>query len=652
MDTPTIDEDVVLFICDHCGEPVLQSKLEEETADDQEACKNLTICYQCLIEDFTWCDECCNYVENDDMVEIHREFGINFEICRDCAESDRGGDFTWCSHCEEWWISSNMHDYDGGDECCCSNCLENMEINECSECGELVSERYTHWHHENAYCAGCFEEQGYSDDNDEEIAITCYHGFNAWVPRTTKPDEKLLFGFELEVYNKENNISNTNAATEVKRIMNQLVVCSYDGSIGDGFEIISHPMSYSYFLTQLDKIQEMLTYLRDKGFTSHNAGCCGLHIHVSREGLGCNSEERNNTINNALLLFENFMEEITIFSRRREADIARWSQFLSKAVYNTGDKLIGLKFVDDHKGTTNRYVAINLENKCTIEFRIFRGTLNFTSFMACFQFVNNLIEKSQHESIKGLTWKQLLGKDKEVREYNKIRGIESTIRAKEIIVRGDKKKHTEHVVDIPDEYTGTIGRRAVARMTDTSGISGVSGDTIPLDNNTIYHSVNDIDEAVQRAMTERLNMAGHIHSDTIDYTEVDVLETAPNEPVFHYDTRALTSSIDRLEVRSWYIGMNNIATVKIMTDIVTHISGRAWLSVKIRFMQNNRVVEIPICAVVNLLNPPYVLKNAIGSWIMRNSPHSMGNSISRIDFVEKISGAIMLRLERERRACV
>ena len=41
-------------------------------------------------------------------------------------------------------------------------------------------------------------------------------------------------------------------------------------------------------------------------------------------------------------------------------------------------------------GNSERYVAVNLRNNATIEIRIFRGTLNFNSFMKNIEFAHSV----------------------------------------------------------------------------------------------------------------------------------------------------------------------------------------------------------------------------------------------------------------------
>ena len=59
------------------------------------------------------------------------------------------------------------------------------------------------------------------------------------------------------------------------------------------------------------------------------------------------------------------------------------------------------------KGSGGRYSAVNLQNRDTIEFRIFRGTLKYNTLIATLQLVNKLCEVAvslPDELLKPLAW--------------------------------------------------------------------------------------------------------------------------------------------------------------------------------------------------------------------------------------------------------
>ena len=81
-----------------------------------------------------------------------------------------------------------------------------------------------------------------------------------------------------------------------------------------------------------------------------------------------------------------------------------------------------LKRIVDEDRYNNRYMAVNLTNRNTIEFRIMRGTLNLESFYACIDFITTLALEARYMNFKS-TAKDWLKKMKpETLRYLKNRG--------------------------------------------------------------------------------------------------------------------------------------------------------------------------------------------------------------------------------------
>ena len=60
-----------------------------------------------------------------------------------------------------------------------------------------------------------------------------------------------------------------------------------------------------------------------------------------------------------------------------------------------------------------RYVAVNLENYATIEFRLFRGTLKYKTFLATLQLVDeicNLAIKLSDKELESMSWLDFVGR--------------------------------------------------------------------------------------------------------------------------------------------------------------------------------------------------------------------------------------------------
>ena len=182
---------------------------------------------------------------------------------------------------------------------CCENCedyhlRDNLNWSDTNEC---------------YYCDDCWEEE-------DSMTIKSYH--NRDIPlifkKVNDEDTKLYFGFELEVENYHNVRSCEDMATDIRNNYNDLDLCfEQDGSLSDGFEIISQPMTYNYIVKHYDDFKGILNDLGEDGFQSHNGGRCGLHIHISRDALGKNADEIDKNINKLLLFTFNIVSKFLCF---------------------------------------------------------------------------------------------------------------------------------------------------------------------------------------------------------------------------------------------------------------------------------------------------------------------------------------------------
>ena len=332
-----------------------------------------------------------------------------------------------CSSCQGAFPISQQQEFDG--KTFCRECLE-METLVCRDCGERI------WCHDNAgtdetpLCHSCYErsytncercgsllrmEQARYTSEDEEDAYPlcddCYHRLEQCSTIQDyyyKPAPDFFgkgprfFGVELEV--DEGGERNSNAR-ELFRIANvdgvYRLYCKHDGSLDDGFELVSHPMSLQYHKEEMPWAQ-ILRRAAEMGYTSHQSGTCGLHVHVSRAAFGDTEAAQDAAIARVLYFFEKNWEELLKFSRRTQRQLDHWA-----ARYGYREQP---KDILEHakKGChAGRYTCVNLENRATIEFRIFRGTLKYNTFLATLQLVDRICDVAaflSDEEIKALPW--------------------------------------------------------------------------------------------------------------------------------------------------------------------------------------------------------------------------------------------------------
>lgn len=298
------------------------------------------------------CVECeqCDHLEFDD--EMHTSWEDD-SFCRGCADDDA---YRWSDHYDAYIREDNARwalDEDG-DEILISSQDDDFYYNE-------EMDRWTHVNYEY----------------QPEI-IGRYHSSKGMVRKQNSPwtqIKKRYIGVELEVEVKSHQPRDRlKKAEQLHELLNddqigKQVFFENDGSLNFGFEIISQPMG-------LDKHKELWSWLKDKnvtkGLLSHNTSTCGLHVHISKEGM-------------------TKLQIAKIVSFINDPD----NEGLIRAVarrYAEGYCRIKEKKIGKAAYSEDRYEAVNITGSRTIEFRIFKGSLKYESVMAAIQFSNALVE--------------------------------------------------------------------------------------------------------------------------------------------------------------------------------------------------------------------------------------------------------------------
>lgn len=188
-----------------------------------------------------------------------------------------------------------------------------------------------------------------------------------------------FFGVELEVESERGERQENAAAIDgyVNNDGTRRLFFESDGSLTCGFEIITQPMS-------LPAVREAFKFLQIKELTrnlkSHNTTTCGLHVHVSRDGM------TDLQIGKIVSFINDPKHESFIRGLARR--------------YATGYSRVKEKTVKDCR-SGDRYEAVNLTNRKTIEFRIFKGSLKYEAVIAAVEFCNALVEFTK-PSISGI----------------------------------------------------------------------------------------------------------------------------------------------------------------------------------------------------------------------------------------------------------
>lgn len=325
------------------------------------------------------CAHCSQDFATEQLISFQDEL-----LCPDCLAEQT----TVCSCCGERIYKA---DNSGTDAIpLCEDCYDN-HYERCAHCGALIHRRDTYYRGDDPYCYDCYHTlpaQGINDYYFKPEPI--FYGTG-----------KRYFGVELEVDEGGESDGNAERVLDIANSGRELIYCKHDGSLNDGFEIVTHPMTLDFHKNKMPWA-EIMEEAKKMGYLSHQADTCGLHVHVNRTTFGNTESEQEAAIARVLYFFEKFWEELLKFSRRTQRQLDHWA-----ARYGYKEKP---KDILDHaKGhnSAGRYTAVNLTNRDTVEFRMFRGTLKYNTLIATLELLDNICEMAVYltdKDVQGLSW--------------------------------------------------------------------------------------------------------------------------------------------------------------------------------------------------------------------------------------------------------
>lgn len=378
-------ECAVLAVCDRCENEVDEEELREIAGEN--------VCKSCA-DDAHTCEHCNEEFFGD---------GTRHDGCW-CCESCRDESWT-CEHCDEvTW--DDCHDVDG--QSCCNSCWEDAP--RCDRCDRDTWE--TRDVDGDNWCGRCVENYAYYWESDDEYhsdpepngSIFSYHERRG--RRMSGATSGNYVGVELEVIPDGDRES---LAEEVADLGD--VHCEEDSSLDDdGFEIVT---DYG----EIDQVLRLCGRIADTvggEAKSHDTDCCGLHVHLSRNG--CTQYE----IARLVIFWNSPVNRLFLrrFSRRKP---------------NTYCKVkdVDGKSESELANSKERYEVVNVTNKNTLEIRAFRGTTRKSTLLACVQLAflswvfakDHSIPDAELTSTRFVEWVQKRTDAEHVVAYLKMKGI-------------------------------------------------------------------------------------------------------------------------------------------------------------------------------------------------------------------------------------
>ena len=307
----------------------------------------------------------------------------NDALCEPCFDEDRNnGNIFYCDRCECYTYDTQTY----AGEYYCEPCYDQV-IYYCDDCGE-------NYHADRGH--DCSE-----DDSDGVI-----HNYSYKPAPEMFGQGKYFLGFELEV--ESTSLSKYDGAEKVQQILAHHAYMKEDGSLNDGFEVVTHPHTLEAYNTQFN--WDFLGSLQRMGFRSWNTNTCGLHVHVSRtafEPYDNRTLSRKETILRRQAHELRFMKLIYDNQRQVERIAGRSSTYSSFE-----DKGNLVPKVKNGYQSNGRYAAVNTENYATLEVRVFRGSLKETRVRSALEFVHAAVEYTRGLKVTGknnvLTWSKFV----------------------------------------------------------------------------------------------------------------------------------------------------------------------------------------------------------------------------------------------------
>lgn len=290
-----------------------------------------------------------------------------------------------CSNCNKYKILDFNVPHSKERLYICKQCAKKIKIcNICYKITNDIKEIVVNMQIKEKMCENCLSKRYY-------LCKKCgsYHYIGEDCPDIWRYDMKPIlkfigegtrhYGIELEISNRESLESDKRKkayAAEVIEIFGHNFYIKHDGSVSNGFEVVSHPMTrkkiFDYFT------EEKFKKLKDLGFRKHSS--CGLHMHITRTSID----------RKALL-------RIFKFIRAHSSKIFSITKRGSSAISNYCTPINDINLIEEYTKKNNyvhnteKYTAVRLTNS-TVEFRFMNGEIEYKRFRASVEFMFAILD--------------------------------------------------------------------------------------------------------------------------------------------------------------------------------------------------------------------------------------------------------------------
>ncbi len=323
-----------------CGHEVFERLTKTVTTEDDE----VLWCSKCTDRSAFYCGDCGTLYSNRDH-ESHST-AENGDVCGPCFE-----EYSVCDRCNEAYVHGRIcDDYSWR----CDSCASDYE-----------------------------DEISADDEDDEDDDDTCSNGLDGNYRKNPaslfgflgETSDRLYMGVELET--ECDRGTRQKCYNHIDAAIGHFTIMKEDGSLHNGLEIVSAPATLEHHRSAWDKLLLKLP----SGLSSWSSGRCGIHIHVSRSALTALDIGK-------LCKFVNFKgnrQLIESVAGRYNAEYCNVTDL--ERSYDSGAPTT-LSIEEMARRCSSKYNALNTSPSETIEFRLFRGTLNKAALMKNIEFVH------------------------------------------------------------------------------------------------------------------------------------------------------------------------------------------------------------------------------------------------------------------------
>lgn len=283
-------------------------------------------------------------------------YGTVVYVCPEC-----GDDTTTClGGCGASFVRGYGFSFGWQDGEMCESCWDEVACY-CDNCGE-------YYHTDDGPCCSERGDEGLYGYDYKPAPV--FHG---------RDPHGAFLGLELEM-----EATSAYVSEGVDLISNAFgadwLYCKHDGSLSNGLEMVSHPITLEAWQDMESGLTDMLAALRRSGFRSWNTESAGIHIHISFSAF---TGERH------IWLFQQMFYRNVRAIERFAGRSSHWGRLEVDKGYV--GKVSKMKVRGRGYGT-ERYMAVNLQNRDTLEIRVFRGSLNPERVLANLELVHAFTE--------------------------------------------------------------------------------------------------------------------------------------------------------------------------------------------------------------------------------------------------------------------